>query len=137
MHWIWQKESDAMPKCIVCQQNSPIVQHLWRNTPESVVKVADQVDPIRKWLIDDGHSLICQDAYIPMICELCWYGLIGSGGEYVWNGLELMVWDTSEQEYIEPSGHVYKPYSVMAIQFERCGYRHEWVAMPRSRGKED
>lgn len=122
-----------MPKCINCGQYTPIVAHMHRNTPDHIVTVAKSIDPLEKWKEQDDFIINVQDQPVPMICELDWYGLVNSGNEYIWNGKELMVWNKSEQEWVEPNGWVYKPSIGHAIQFERVGYRHEWVAMPRTR----
>lgn len=110
-----------MKECIVCSQDmlkvvetTPIMaQHIYNTVKQSI--------------LDKNHVDPCDY----MVCELCWYGLMYNGVEYMWNGQDLMVFDEKEGEYVEPHKSVWKPSNPVAIQFEWCEISKMWVTMPR------
>jgi hypothetical protein len=63
-------------------------------------------------------------------CDLCLYGLMYNAMEYMWNGVNLLVFDESDGEYHEFHGTTYIPNNVWMIQFEFDETTHKWVAMP-------
>ncbi len=64
-------------------------------------------------------------------CELCWYGVVNSGTGYMWDGVNLVVWNRKEDEFTEPSGNVWKPDYPVGIQFEKDERSKTWQVMPR------
>lgn len=53
-------------------------------------------------------------------CELCWIAMINNGMEYIWDGVNLLVYDESEQEFVETHKRRWKPTKRIGITFEQC-----------------
>lgn len=113
-----------MPKCVICGN---IMAKAVEPTPKLMELILNSV---KEDVLDKSK----QDPCDWECCELCWYGVIHSGWDYVWNGVDLMVYDEKEGEWFEFSGTVYKPARTGAIQFEYSKASQTWMAMPRGRG---
>lgn len=53
----------------------------------------------------------------PVCCELCMIGIYAQLDEYIWNGVELIVFNQKEEEYIKPVGNVWIPSKNGQIKF--------------------
>lgn len=110
-----------MPKCAVCGQNHA----KWKKMEQNMVNwVVNQLNPIEADQISQMPDEMA-------ICELCWYGMVYSGKEYMWDGVRLLVYSEKEEEYIEPTRKVFRPSNPVAIQFEKDEVSKKWQAMPR------
>lgn len=112
-------------KCIICNHQTAVPYNI---APELVELIQNNV---AESILDN----IAQDICECVICELCWYGTINSGWDYIWNGIELMVYDRSEDEWFEYHGSRYKPSKGSMIVFEWCEASKKWLAMPRGGAK--
>lgn len=96
-------------KCTICG-------HLTVNPARAHAQI---VDIMQKYV---NEELLVQSGVDPCdweCCELCWYGMIYNWHEYVWDGVNLMVFNRKEGEFIEYHGNVWKPIAPGNIQFEK------------------
>jgi len=77
------------------------------------------------------YTVKCGIHPVPAICELCWTGLCQSGEEYIWDGVNLLVYDQTSQEYHERKGIYYKPTGTSRIVFIKDEITKNWVTYPR------
>lgn len=110
-----------MPKCMICGCSHA----KWSKMEQNMINwVVNQLNP-------DEADQISQMPDEMAICELDWYGMVYSGEEYVWDGVNLLVYNESEEEYVEPTKSVWKPSSPVYIQFEKDEVSKKWQVMPR------
>jgi hypothetical protein len=92
-------------------------------------------EAVAEWYKHDAvpheFSIPCGEFTIPFVCELCWIGMVGSGDEYIWDGVNLLVFDKSDGEYHQRRGILYRPPHNVKIQFEYDKSSGKWQAMPR------
>lgn len=98
-----------MTKCSICGHESA---RMMGNSPELIVLVMNTID---QDVLYENQPDPCEwDC-----CELCWYATVNNGMGFMWNGVNLMVWDREEEEFIEPDVKVWRPASPVWIQFEK------------------
>jgi len=107
-----------MTKCIVCG-NTMLEHHCIHDNMYDLVYMMDTM-VLNKLETDGLH-----------ICELCWIAMCANGNDYIWDGVNLLVFNQNDGEYHERRGNQYKPTSTSRIVFERCATSNKWVAMPK------
>ena len=107
-----------MTKCIVCDntmlEHVPIqlnMHTLIQNMHETVLNTLNE---------DEMHC-----------CELCGIAMCANGNDYIWDGVNLLVFDKKDGEYHERMGNRYKPTSTCRIVFEKDETINKWVVMPK------
>jgi hypothetical protein len=96
-----------MTKCPICGWNALE----WHQIPPKVMELMH--DDVKH-----GES---------MCCELCMIGIYAQLDEYIWNGVDLIVYDEKEGEYTKPVGNVWKPSKPGSIQFVYDERRMKWM----------
>lgn len=109
-------------KCIVCGW---FVIGTGVNPPNPHAIASKMVEPVCKW---NEHDEYMTKQCEPIYCELCLIGLMGNGLEYVWNGVELLVFNGNDGEYHEPTTKTYNPIANNQISFKYIKRRGKWMA---------
>lgn len=124
-----------MPKCIMCDMESVVWQHNMPNTIEQawniICMVENTMEPVVDWSKHDEYTINMANRPIPMICELCWYAIMGNSDEYIWNGQYLLVFDYNDGEFHEWKQTIFKPSNIKQIYFKWDERSKRWMTMPR------
>lgn len=124
-----------MPKCVICGHES----HDWmKNRLHSIEDawnvinfINNEMEPIVQWETNVEYTTIIANRPIPYVCELDWIAMCGNSDEYIWDGVNLLVFNYNDHEYHEWKQIIFIPSKVSKIYFKYNKRSKRWMTMPR------
>lgn len=129
--------TDKACKCMICEHISGEHQHLTfvhgsaQDFTVHIRNIKNMVQTELSIMNNRGTTLKWQKYSFPYVCQLCWYGIVQNYQDYIWDGVNLLVFNQTRQEFVVPSGDEYFPVGTSRIKFKLDETTKKWVAMPR------